>query len=197
MKTWIVAVAMLLLGAILGVGVFAGLPKPLDEAEESNDSKVIQSIQREDEVVLVSLGIQGLAEERIASTVFGKTIPGTGRVLFLQYNYDALLGIDGSDVSIRPTGENAYTISIPRFIFIGHDDVVFKTAVEQNGVLSWVTPEIDTAEVISEILNDEAQRKHVSDNLPLLKDQAEAFYGGIIHGIDPAIQLTFEFADAS
>lgn len=93
-------------------------------------------------------------------------------------------------------GEKRFQITIPAFKFIGHDKAEFKTVVEQSGVLSWATPEIDTAKAITKILNSEAQQKHVNDNRDLLEAQARSFYSGIIRGVDPTIELTFVFADS-
>lgn len=69
----------------------------------------------------------------------------------------------------------------------------FKTALEENGVLSWTTPDIDTAQVISELLSDEAQTEHVVNNQQILEEQAIAFYSGIISGVDDQATLDFEF----
>ncbi|HSK32341.1 MAG TPA: hypothetical protein VK903_02540, partial [Propionicimonas sp.] len=85
-------------------------------------------------------------------------------------------------------------ISIPRFIFIGHSNESFQTVVETNGVLSFTTPEIDTAEVITNVLNDEAKSQYIASNNELLRDQAKAFYTGIINAIDPTITVEFEFS---
>lgn len=186
---------------ILIIGVLAGgvltsalsQQETLGSAKDERNTQIINSIERKEQIVLLSLGVQGIAEEQTVTTIFGKPLPGSARVLFLQYSYRAKLGIEGSQVTITQLTEDRFQISIPEFIFIGHDDVQFQTAVEKNGVLSWATPQIDTAEVISEILSAEAQAQHVVDNRETLEDQARTFYTGIIQAIDPAVQLTFEF----
>ena len=103
---------------------------------ESKNTQVINAVQREEQVVLLSLGIQGLAEKSSAGEVFGVRVPWTDRTQFVQYSYKAKLGIEGKDVRVTETGEHAYTVEVPQFIFIGHTDEEFKTAVEDNGVLS-------------------------------------------------------------
>ena len=123
----------------------------------------------------------------------GAEVPGSERATFIQYGFDAKLGIEGKDVKLVQAGENDYVISIPEFIFIGHTNESFKLVTEDNGVLSWVTPEIDTAEMISGILNDGDKDKYVASNVETLKDQARAFYAGIVAGIDPAITVRVEF----
>lgn len=195
MKKVLIVALVLAVGLIGGGAAMAGLTgvSPFGSTSESRNTQIIQSIERQEQVVLLSLGIQGIAEERVSSTVFGRQLPGSGRALFLQYTYNAKLGIEGAQVTIEPTGENAYLITIPEFIFIGHDDVQFRTALEENGVLSWTTPDIDTAQVISEILSDAAQAEHVVNNQQILEEQAIAFYSGIISGVDDQATLDFEF----
>lgn len=186
---WLASIIAVFFAGVMATG---GLPVA-GTKEESRTSKVINSITRTQDVVLVSLGIQGITEETLNSTLFGWQVPGGGRTLFLQYSYAAKLGIDGSLVQIQPTGDSSIRIVIPEFKFLGHDDATFKVVVERNGVLSMVTPEIDTAQVITKILNDETKREQVQANDALLRDQARAFYSGIVTGVDPDMNVTFEF----
>ncbi|SIS48083.1 hypothetical protein SAMN05444817_1072 [Corynebacterium appendicis CIP 107643] len=66
--------------------------------------------------------------------------------------------------------------------------------VHQHGqVLSFATADIDTAEGINEVLNEEKRKEHIQLNLDLLKDQTKTFYAGIIHAIDPEAELEIEF----
>lgn len=161
---------------------------------ESRDTRIVTAIERQEQIVFLSTSTQGLAEEQVSSEIFGRNLPGTGRTQFLQYSYRAKLGVEGGEVSIEETGENEYLISLPEFIFIGHDNVDFKTAIENHGVLSWVTPEIDTASTITELLREGEMTEQIDLNRDLLQDQARAFYSGIIQGIDDGIEIEFEFS---
>ena len=193
-KKVLIGLLILVVGLLAGGAITRAMSvEVLGSARDERNTQIIEAIQREEQVVLLSLGVQGIAEERVVTTIFGKQLPGSGRVLFLQYSYNAKLGIEGSEVTISQLDENRFQVSIPEFIFIGHDDVQFQTAVEDNGVLSWVTPEIDTAQVISEILDGDAQFQQVVDNRLLLEDQARAFYTGLIEAIDPEVQVVYEF----
>ena len=193
-KKVLIGLLILVVGLLAGGAITRAMSvEVLGSARDERNTQIIEAIQREEQVVLLSLGVQGIAEERVVTTIFGKQLPGSGRVLFLQYSYNAKLGIEGSEVTISQLDENRFQVSIPEFIFIGHDDVQFQTAVEDNGVLSWVTPEIDTAQVISEILDGDAQFQQVVDNRLLLEDQARAFYTGILEAIDPEVQVVYEF----
>jgi hypothetical protein len=120
-------------------------------------------------------------------------VPGSERTSFLQYSFNAKLGIEGKDVTIRQTGADAFVVSIPRFIFIGHSNENFRLVAENNGLLSLVTPEISSVEMINNILDSDAENEYIIRNREVLEDQAKAFYGNIITSIDPNVFVRFEF----
>ena len=189
----------LLLVLVLAVGGFTvavkqGWLSPFGINSESSDSQVIQAIERTQEVSLLSLGIQGIKTERRDREFLGQSIPGSGEAVFLQYEFNAKLGIDGAEVDVTKTDENAYRISVPEFIFIGYSDPTFELAVEENGVLSWTTPDIDKLEMVNEILNDDARQTYLEEQRVLLEDQSKAFYDTLITSVDPAAKTTFEFS---
>ncbi|MDN5547691.1 MAG: efflux RND transporter permease subunit [Rhodococcus sp. (in: high G+C Gram-positive bacteria)] len=201
-----ILVATLALIVVFGGGLFAGykffklpipeLPEITEVVVEDNTEEVIQAITRSEQVVLLSMHIQGIKERTQKSTFFGVEVPGSDRAIFIQYTFNAKLGMDGADVLIEKTGEDEFTITIPEFVFIGHDDINLKTATEANGVLSWVTPEIDTVDMANEILGNDERAGYVVSNDAILRDQARAFYDGIIKAVDPAITLLFTFTPA-
>ena len=123
-------------------------------------------------------------------------IPGTERAQFIQYSFDAKLGFDGKDVVIKPAGDNTYDITIPEFKFIGYDHPEYRTVVDQNGALSFGTPQIDTANMINEILSDKARSEYVEKNRDILEDQAESFYTSIVRSVSPDAKLNFIFKQA-
>ncbi|WP_312350455.1 hypothetical protein [Actinomyces sp.] len=189
----IFSVVVLAFAAVGVLKVFPGILPSLSRGE-SVDSQIMNSVTREQQVVLLSLGIQGISETDDRSEFFGLEVPGTGRSSFLEYSFNAKLGIQGEDVRIERTGEKSYLISIPEFTFIGYDSPDYKIAAKTNGVLSWMTPEIDTAEMITRILSDSARKTYIESNEDTLKDQAKIFYSNIISGIDPTIVTEFDFA---
>lgn len=165
-------------------------------ASETRNTQVINSITRQEQVVLLSLGVQGISEEKVPAARFlGVDVPGSDRASFIEYTFNGKLGIDGKDVRISQTKEGEYLVSIPEFVFIGHDDVDFKFVTENNGALSWVTPEIDPVEMINDILDDEAQDQYIVSNEAVLREQATTFYKSIITSIDSTIEVEFEFRD--
>lgn len=86
MKKLLIVALVLIIGLIGGAAAVAGLTgtSPFGSTSEARNTQIIQSIERQEQVVLLSLGIQGIAEERVSSTVFGRQLPGSGRALFLQ-----------------------------------------------------------------------------------------------------------------
>ena len=199
MKRLIAAIGGLALGLIVGaVLVATGILSfnSVETERESRNSLIINAIERENQVVLLSLGVQGLAEESVQTKIFGRNVPWSGRTLYMQYNYRAKLGIDGGDVTIEQTGDNEFRVTIPEFILIGHDDIGFRVAVERNGVLSFVTPEIDQAKLVTELLSDDATAENINNNRDVLREQAAAFYTGIFKSVDPEITVTFDFTRA-
>lgn len=83
---------------------------------------------------------------------------------------------------------------MPRFGFIGYDEPTFKVAVEDGGVLSWVTGGIDKVAMINEIMSDDARDTYIETYEQDLKDQAQVFYGTLIASIDPDIKVTYQFS---
>ena len=104
------------------------------------------------------------------------------------------LGVDGAGVEVAKDGENAYTITVPELEFIGYDEPTFKTAVEDGGILGWVTPDVDKAELITEILNEEAQQKYVDEHEQMLQEQTRSFYDNLITSIVEDAETTYEFS---
>ncbi|WP_353828130.1 hypothetical protein [Agromyces sp. SYSU T0242] len=192
-KLLLVFVVLLLIAGATIAGLAVG---KLLGAGETRDVQVVRSVTQQEQVILVSAGITEIAEEQgDPLNIFGLfDLPLTERNLLVRYEFDAKFGIDGQDVDITRTGGNAYRISIPEFEFLGYDNPDLEVAKEENGILSWTTPEIDKFEVVEQVLTDEAVAEHIDGFRPVLEDQARTFYSSIIMSIDPEVELEFEFA---
>lgn len=157
------------------------------------NTQVVSSVSLDEQVVLMGLGVEGVEQKRENSKFFGFEIPGSERAAFIQYSFTAKLGIEGEDVRVTRTGDKQFRITIPGFVFIGLDNPKFVLLVEDNGILSSVTPEIDQLEIANHVLGDDAKATHIAKNTELLEQQAKSFYTSIVHSIDPEIALEFEF----
>lgn len=188
---------VLALALLVGFGVSVAAAKgylSIGVWSRSQDSRIVQSVELSQDVTLVRLGNQGIKEVRKGTTIFGWTVPGTSEVSYIRYSYKAALGIDGRDVTITKVNDSTYRITIPKFVFLGHSDESFETVVDDNGVLSFVTADIDKEKAINEILSDTASEELISANEDILKAQAQTFYTSIVHGVDPDVTLQFTFA---
>lgn len=197
MKKLFSIIAILSFIPLLLISFFAGKffgPPLIETNSVTTDSRVVESIQREEKIVLLALGIQGIERKEDATKVGGFTIPGSAKVSYFQYKFDAQLGLNGKSVTVEKTGDTEYTITVPDFEFLGFNNPRFEVAVEDNGVVSFITPDIDESAAIMEILNDSRKEQHIADNAELLRMQCESFYGGIIRGIDPSLTMKFEYS---
>ena len=199
-KTVLLWPVLLIITCLVAVGALGGMRAllsifPSATDSEDRNTQVVTSITRQEKVVLLSLGIEGIKEKKepIASFL-GMNVPGSERATFVKYAFKSTLGIDGKDVRIAQTGENEFLVTIPDFVFIGHDNESFEVLNENNGVLSWMTPRIDAVEMVDNILNDDgATAQYIKANQAILRDQATAFYTGIITGIDSTVDVEFDF----
>lgn len=192
----LVLFVLLLIGGAAFGGIVVG--KLLGSAE-ARDVQVVRSIVREEQVILLTMGLTDNLDERGEGlSVFGWfDLPGTERQKLIRYDFDAKLGIEGKDVEITALGDNRYRISIPEFKFLGYDNPEFSVASESNGILSWTTPEIDNLEVVERKLSDKAVASHIDGVRPVLEDQARKFYTDILTAVDPDITVDFTFAPAT
>lgn len=193
----ILAICLMAVGAALAVGAGKVFPElsPFGVRTQDRNTQILNAITREEQVVLLSLSIQGILERKSSTEFLGMNIPGSERASFLMYSFDAKLGLEGRDVRVEQSGDKVVRITLPKFIFIGHSNERFKMAAESNGLLSWATPEIDIAEMITNILNDDTQSNYLESNKELLRDQATAFYSGLIKSVDPTITVQFELGE--
>lgn len=199
-RLWpLVVVPILLVGAVAGMGLSGALKSlPLQGlfgGISTQSSEVVKYVLPKQEVALASLRIEGLQRADSDGNLMGIPIPAGDRTKFIQYSFDAKIGIDGSAVTISDDGEHAYTLTIPAFIFIGHSNEHFEDPIESNGILSWLSAEIDETDMVNTILSDDKKAKYVANSLQVLKDQTEAFYGSIIRSVDAEADLRFQFSD--
>lgn len=195
-KLLLVIFVLLLIGGAAFGGIVLG---KLLGSTEARDVQVVRSIVREEQVILLTMGLTDNLDERGEGlSVFGWfDLPGTERQKLIRYDFDAKLGIDGKDVSITALGDNRYRVSIPEFKFLGYDNPEFSVASENNGLLSWTTPEIDDLDVLEKELSTKAVASHIDGARPLLEEQARKFYTDILTAVDPDISVDFTFAPAT
>lgn len=166
---------------------------PISTEGTKDTREVIMAVERREEIVLLSTATEGLHTVQSEGKIFKWPLPRSGRTNILQYSFNTKLGIDGRGVSIREISEDQFRVTIPEFKTIGFSEPTFKTVHRSDGVLSFVTEDIDTAAAVTEILNDETRQEHIDSNRDLLQDQARLFYSDLIRAIDEDVTLQFEF----
>ena len=171
------------------------MPASLRE-KGTEDTQVIRSMQRTKEVSLLRLGVTGIISKENKSHFFNMEIPGTERARFIQYTFDAKLGFEGKDVVIKKTDGNTFDVTIPEFKFIGYDHPEYRVIVEQNGMLSFGTQQIDSLDMVNNILTDKAKKEYVDSNRDILEEQAKSFYTSIVQSVSPDTKLNFTFQQA-
>lgn len=188
---------LLLVLGIAGAGTFGVvtlyLASPFSIATQSHSIQTVEAMERKGDVVVLALSVVALDDDKTNLKLYALDVPGTGRATFLQYQFDAKLGFSGEEVTIEEAGDSI-RVSIPRFEFIGTDNFDSEIASEDNGLLSWLTPEIDDREMTDRFLNDDKKQEYIDKNLEELRQNAEAFYTELVAAIDPDIALEFEFA---
>lgn len=197
---WAVAILCVIVGIAGTLGIFwlcpSVMPSWLRE-KGTDDTQVIHSMKRTKEVSLLRLGVTGIISKENKSHFFNMEIPGTERARFIQYTFDAKLGFEGKEVVIKEAGENTFDVSIPEFKFIGYDHPEYRVIVEQNGALSFGTQQIDSLDMVNNILTDKAKKEYIDSNRDLLEEQTKSFYTSIVASVNPDAKLNFSFAKAS
>lgn len=194
-----VIVALLVAGGLVALRmVTAALENPLGTTTvDTRSTQIAAAVTREQQVVLLSLAVQGLDVREHNQEFFGVSVPFSDRTTFLQYEFTAKLGLEGGEVTVTNVSEGVYRVSLPEFVFIGYDVPKFWVAAESNGVLSWVTPTIDPLEMINTLLSDASKAAYIEQHRETLQSQAQAFYTNLILSIDPSARVEFSFAPAS
>ncbi|MET3719189.1 DUF4230 domain-containing protein [Arthrobacter sp. UYEF21] len=197
---WPAALLLVLLGggaaaAFASGGVNALALKSLFTSSSSErDSQVVQAVTRVQEVALLSLHIEGIDRYESNREIFGVAIPASEKTTLLQYKFDAKLGVDGAKVKVERTGPESLRVTIPESKFIGFDNPVFEDALESGNPLSWLAEPAVQTRMVNNILSNENKQKYISQNEEALKEQAKAYYSGIIASVAPEVTLDFYFA---
>ena len=197
----------LLVGLLLGAAVVGGVVWQINRHDSKShmpaaqtvtkdqETLTIKSLTKEKQIVLVNLGMSEVFNEEKSSQLFGKNIVGTNRKKFMQATFDAKLGINGKDVDITSNGKDSYSITVPKFIFIGYNNPNFKLLDEHNGAFSSFTSDISETDMINKVLNDKSKQKYVEKYDGLLKQSTKDFYRELAHSIYPNAKLSFKFSD--
>ncbi|AQP53395.1 hypothetical protein CBF34_09025 [Vagococcus penaei] len=186
--------SLILIIGLIGIGIFIGKQDVFKSREHSEETQVIKTLTKEKQIVLVNLGISDIYGVEKNLQVFDADIFGTNKHKYMKAEFDMKLGIDGKQVKINKTGTDTYEVKVPKFMFIGHSNTKFKVIVDDGGILSWMTPDIDESEMINKILDSKAQETYIKKYDELLKESTTEFYQTLINSIAPDAKLTITFS---
>ncbi len=190
-------VVVLVLGG-LAVGVAAALLTPpwlasaLGPQSVVRNEQVVTFITKEEQTVLLTLGVEGISEAEGIPPEILKDVPVLKKVRLMQYSLTAKLGVDA--VTIDATGDHQFTVKVPPFTWIGEADTNIDRVISDDGVLSAFTAQMSESEQFNAIVDDELKNQYLSANDEALRNQAEFHFTKLAHSIDPDAELTFEFA---
>lgn len=160
---------------------------------KTNETQTITYLKKNKEIALVTLGITDIIDETNSQKIFGQEIPWSDKQTFIKATFEAKLGIDGKDVIIEKVNNNEYKITIPKFIFIGYDQPKIEHVVDNNGVLSFVTEDVNQAQMVNKMFSEENKEKYVNQYTDLLKESTEEFYNNLLPEFDKDVKLTFVY----
>jgi hypothetical protein len=189
-------VVVLVIGALIA-GVAAGLLTPpwlasaLGPQTPIKNEQVVTSIEKEEQSVLLTLGTQGISEAKGIPPAILRDFPLLQKARLMQYSMRVKLGVDA--VSIDAVEDHKFRVTVPKFVWIGQEDLKIERVFSDDGALSAFTEQDSEAEQFNAIIDDELKRTYLEANDQALRDQAEAYFTKLARSIDPAAELEFVF----
>lgn len=190
-------VVVLVLGSVV-VGVAAGLLTPpwlasaLGSQSVVRNEQVVMFITKEEQTVLLTLGVEGISESEGLPPAVLKDVPLLQKARLMQYSLKAKLGVDAE--TIDATGDHQFVVTVPPFIWIGEADRKIERVINDDGGLSAFTEQKTESEQLNGLVDDDLKTKYLKSNAEALRNQAEFHFTKLAHSIDPDAELTFEFA---
>lgn len=162
---------------------------------KTNETQTITYLEKNREIALVTLGISDIIDETNSQKIFGQEIPWSDKQTYIKATFEAKLGIDGRNVKIEKINDKEFEITIPKFIFIGYDEPVIEHVVDNNGVLSFVTEDVNQAEMVNKMFSKENKQKYIDQYANLLKESTEEFYNNLLPEFDKEVKLNFVYEE--
>ncbi len=189
---WAIAIAILVfIGAY-----FLGVSNSNSKGNQTTESySMVKYIEKVNQVVFLNVGIQKVDTISNVQKKFGWEIPYSEKKAIIILNYSAKLGIK-QPVSIQENGENSFTIHIPKFEVIGVEldsKEPYTLYSKDNGILSYSTKDVDTAEAATKGLSNKQQKKYLNHYKESLQESAENYYNNLFQSVYPDCTLEFVY----
>lgn len=190
----LVIIVALIIGAI-GTYLFT---QKQPEKPENHSYSMVKHIEKVNEQVFLNVGIQDVESQtnnlKIPWTKIG--IPLTTKKSLIVLNYNAKLGIKKS-VQIKTIGDKSYQISIPKYEVIGIDldeKEPYQIYDKSGALLSYSTKDVDTGEVVAQVLSNKRQQKYLKQYKEQMDESAQKYYKDLFDAVDSDVKLEFVFA---
>lgn len=158
-------------------------------------SSQVQYLEKVDEVVFVNAGIQKVIKASDSSKIFGREVPFTKKTALVILNYKAKFGIK-KKVTIKKTGEQSYTVTVPKFEIIGVEldtNNPYELYDTDGELLSFSTKNIDTGKLVAKGLSNSSQKDYLTQYTDTIKESATEYYKTMFASIDESLTVKVEF----
>ncbi|HFU3810736.1 TPA: DUF4230 domain-containing protein [Streptococcus suis] len=190
---WVMVCLLVALFGMWAVGYSRGAG---NQSSERTVSSTIQSIEKVNELVFLTTGIETVITEKNRTEIFGKEVPFTEKSALIILRYKVKFGIT-DPISIEQKGDNRYQVRIPKFRVVGFalSENPYTLYDKSGEILSLLTEEVDTGSVLTEQFKSKEQEKVLQTYNEDIQSSAMSYYINLFRAISPDIKLEFVFAD--
>jgi len=194
---WVVLLitAIILLVGIAGAasGFLASNLSFIGVNSSSNRTQAVHAMEKREEVAILALSVTDIYDKTNSRELFGRNIFGSSSTAYIKGTFTAKLGFDGRDVKVREIRKDTYEVYIPEFKVIGTTNSHFEQVIERNGVLSFLTPDVDILEAVNGAKSEDTLSEYIEQNQRWLEDAAENYFNNLVGRFDTDIRLEFIF----
>ncbi|HEL1556459.1 TPA: DUF4230 domain-containing protein [Streptococcus suis] len=190
---WVMIGLLLALLGMWAVGYSRGAG---NQSSERTISSTIQSVEKVNELVFLTTGIETVITEKNRTEIFGKEVPFTEKSALIILRYKAKFGIK-EPVKIEKVDINHYRVTIPSLTVIGFEFAENPyTLYDKSGeILSVMTSDIDTAELLTDQFQTIEQEKVLKNYTEDIKESATSYYKNLFEAISPDMTLDISFSN--
>lgn len=194
---WIVLAICLVIAVFFAFGYAKGVFR--NNEGDIQSSSVVQYIKEAEEVVFLNVGIQKVSTGKTGNKKIFKffTVPASQKKAIIIIRYEAKLGIKSAP-KIKSNGEHKYTITLPKYEFIGfelNESKPYEVYNTSGELLSFTTKDVDTGKLVSKGLSTKDQADYLKVYKDDITDSAKNYYTTLLRGVDPDIKLEFKTTD--
>ncbi|NQK66856.1 DUF4230 domain-containing protein [Streptococcus suis] len=190
---WMMVTLLLTVLIALSYGYLSGHSK---QQSDRTVSSTIQYVEKVNEVVFLTTGIETVVTEKNYTEFFGQKLPFTEKSALIILRYKAKFGIK-EPVKIEKVDINHYRVTIPSLTVIGFEFAENPyTLYDKSGeILSVMTSDIDTAELLTDQFQTIEQEKVLKNYTEDIKESAISYYKNLFEAISPDMTLDISFSN--